>query len=222
MECQEKESSAARVWKSAGASITFRIIDDPGAFVHLQKLLFRFRSYTPLPFLLVMVIFARPSAASMAAGFALALCGELLRAWGVAFAGSETRTTSGVGASKLVTAGPFALVRNPLYIGNILLYTGIGVMSWALFPWLQLAALGWFIFQYTLIVREEEAFLCEAFGEEYRRYCARVHRFLPRFRPAAEGPSPAPDWRAGWRSEYRTLQAFLIVLLLLVIRWRII
>lgn len=194
----------------------------PAPHLRLQKLLFRYRSYTPLPFLVVMVIFARPSFLSMGAGLAVALCGELLRAWGVAFAGSETRTTSGVGASRLVTSGPFGILRNPLYLGNIILYSGVGVMSWALIPWLQIAALAWFIFQYTLIVREEEEFLRATFGEEYRKYCARVHRFLPRFRAAAEDPSPAPDWRAGWRSEYRTLQAILIVLLLLVIRWRII
>ena len=99
----------------------------------INQFLFRNRSYTPLPFLLVMVVFARPQPWSLVVGFAVALLGEFTRASGVFFVGSETRVTGEVGASRLVTSGPFARVRNPLYLGNILMYLGIGIMSLALF-----------------------------------------------------------------------------------------
>lgn len=185
----------------------------------LSQFLFRNRSYTPVPFLIVMLVFARPTLTSLIVGFVIAALGEFIRAAGVFFVGSETRVTGSVGASRLVTSGPFAYTRNPLYVGNILIYTGIGVMSLALFPWLQLVALAWFLFQYTLIVREEERFLREKFGQEYAEYCARVPRFLFRLTPFASGHPVTLDWKAGWHSEARTLQAFGIVTLILLIIW---
>ena len=185
----------------------------------LRKTLFRYRSYTPLPFIAVMLIFAAPSVTSMLVGGIVALAGEVFRFWGVAYAGSETRTTGGVGASKLVTSGPFAHVRNPLYIGNILLYTGFGVMSLALFPWLPAAALLYFAFQYWLIVQEEEEFLRSAYGEEYAEYCAHVPRFMPLMSPYRGRNPVRPDWRAGWKSEIRTLQGIVVVTVLLCLVW---
>jgi protein-S-isoprenylcysteine O-methyltransferase Ste14 len=187
--------------------------------VTFSQFLFRNRSYTPLPFLVVMIVFAQPTPASLGIGFIIAALGEFMRAWGVFYVGSETRVTGEVGASRLVTSGPFAHVRNPLYVGNMLLYVGVGVMSLALFPWLQVIALLWFVFQYTLIVREEERFLREKFGREYEDYCAAVPRFL--LRPTAFRSS-APvkiDWKAGWRSEARSLQAFAVATLILVAIW---
>ncbi|MBN1447364.1 MAG: isoprenylcysteine carboxylmethyltransferase family protein [Bacteroidetes bacterium] len=166
-----------------------------------------------------MLIFAQPTLTSLIVGFFLAASGEFLRAWGVFYVGSETRVTGSVGASKLVTSGPFAFVRNPLYVGNILIYLGIGVMSMALFPWLQLGALLWFFFQYTMIVKEEEQFLREKFGQEYEDYCSRVPRFLFRLTPYRSWHPVDIDWKAGWNSEMRTLQAFTAATLLLIIIW---
>lgn len=185
----------------------------------LSQFLFKNRSYTPIPFLVLMLVFARPEPWSLIAGFVLAALGECTRAWGVFYAGSETRTTGGVGASKLVMSGPFGYVRNPLYVGNIMMYLGIGIMSLALFPWLQLAAFVYFVFQYTLIVGEEERFLKKEFGDEYRVYCQKVHRFLPRLTPY-QSPHPIEiDWNAGWKSERRSLQAFSLVSIILLVIW---
>ncbi len=166
-----------------------------------------------------MIIWASPTILSFSVGFFLTLTGELIRAWGVAYAGSETRTTSDVGASKLVTSGPFGFVRNPLYCGNIIMYCGIGIMSNALFPFLQLAAVAYFIFQYFFIVREEEYFLQTKFGEEYDQYKKNVPRFFPRLIAYQNKNNVRADWRSALRSESRTLQAFILVILFLLIRW---
>jgi len=136
----------------------------------ISNTFFKYRSYTPIPFLLLMLMFAEPSVMSMIIGFAIALVGELIRFWGVSWAGSETRTTGEVGGTYLIISGSFAFVRNPLYVGNILLYTGIGIMSWSLFPYLQIAALLFFIVQYHFIVLEEEKYLKEKFGNSYKEY----------------------------------------------------
>ncbi len=193
----------------------------PKHIVTLQQFLFRSRSYTPLPFVVVMFVWAQPTPQSLLTGGCIALLGECFRAWGVSYAGSETRTTGSVGASKLVTSGPFAHVRNPLYCGNIILYIGLGIMSNALFPYLQLIAFMYFIFQYILIVREEEMFLRKTFGDEYLHYCDVVPRFFPRLTKYPNPHQIQSDWKSALRSETRTLQALLFVVVILIIRWKL-
>jgi protein-S-isoprenylcysteine O-methyltransferase Ste14 len=180
--------------------------------------MFRYRSYTPIPFLIAMVVCARPTLMSMCAGFGVVALGEAIRFWGVSIAGSETRTTGTVGGTYLITTGPFAHVRNPLYVGNMLLYAGVGIMSMALFPWLLLGAVLWFVLQYTLIVLKEEEYLAGHFGEAYAEYRRNVHRFLPRLRPyhdAAKAPKRV-SIAEGLASERRTLQAIGLVILALI------
>lgn len=184
----------------------------------IRTWMFRYRSYTPLPFLVVMVIFARPTVISLAAGFAMVVLGELIRFWGVSIVGAETRTTGRVGGTYLITTGPFAHVRNPLYLGNMIMYAGVGVMSMALFPWLLLAAVVWFYVQYSLIISREEEYLAVQFGTAYDEYRNHVPRFVPRPTPYRT-TAPAPkrmNIAEGLASERRTLQAMALVTLLVV------
>ena len=189
--------------------------------MNVRQFLFQNRSYTPIPFLVVMVIFARPTIVSLCVGFCIVAAGECLRLWGVAIAGSETRTTGPVGGTFLITRGPFAYVRNPLYVGNIIMYTGVGVMSLALFPWLTLAAFCYFLWQYAQIVTLEEEHLASAFGEEYRKYSQAVPRFLPTSERYHGGNNPQPEleWRKGLKSETRTLQAIGLLAATLAVLW---
>ncbi|MGA9115692.1 MAG: isoprenylcysteine carboxylmethyltransferase family protein [Bacteroidota bacterium] len=200
--------------------------DGPSAGVErtrgdIRRIVFTYRSFFPLPFLAVMILFARPTAGSLAAGLGAVLLGESLRLWGVSFAGSETRTTGDVGGTYLITGGPFAYVRNPLYLGNMVIYAGVGWMSLALFPWLLIAAAAWFYLQYSLIVAREEEYLAVRFGGEYLRYASRVRRFLPRLTPyRASGPPPrGASLAEGLVSERRTLQALVLVTGILVAVW---
>jgi protein-S-isoprenylcysteine O-methyltransferase Ste14 len=168
-----------------------------------------------------MILLARPTLISMLAGFAVLASGELLRLWGVSIAGSETRTTGPVGGTYLITRGPFAHVRNPLYLGNMLMYLGLGIMSNVL--WLSVAAMVYFFWQYSMIVSLEEEYLVRTFKEEFIRYCASVPRFVPRLGRYAAGSNPQPetDVRRGLQSEKRTLQAIAILTLLLCAIWRV-
>ena len=178
------------------------------------------RSYTPLPFLVLMIILAQPTPLSMAIGALVVVVGELMRFWGVAYAGSLTRVTGSVGAPELIVAGPFAYVRNPLYVGNITIYTGIGIMSNALWPWLVITAFCWFVFQYIVIVKLEEGFLAKEFAN-YAEYRANVPRFIPRLTPYRT-PAQAnqrPDTAGALRSERRSLQAMLVAILIIVTIW---
>lgn len=181
--------------------------------------LFKYRSYTPIPFLILMVIFQQATWYTFASGFALACLGEFFRLWGVSYAGSETRTTGFVGGSYLVVSGAFAYTRNPLYLGNIILYVSVGIMSWALFPYLQIAALVFFVIQYEFIVNEEQKYLHETFGKEYEDYIKHVPKYIPRLTPYKNEKVQQPKYnlKAGIRSERRTLQAFGIVIIIIII-----
>jgi protein-S-isoprenylcysteine O-methyltransferase Ste14 len=179
-----------------------------------RQKIFSYRSYTPIPFLIVMLIFAKPTLWSLLIGFLIALVGELIRFWGVGYAGGETRTTGPVGGSKLVTNGPYAYVRNPLYLGNMLMYLGFGVMSMALFPYFQIIGLIYFFVQYYLIVTLEEDYLSRAFPDEYALYIKHVPRFIPRLKRYEFASNFKFDIKEALRSEKRTLQAFFLVVAL--------
>ncbi len=189
----------------------------------LGQKIFKYRSYTPIPFLVLMVLYEYANVWSLILGFLIAVLGELTRLWGVSWAGSETRTTGTVGGAYLIVKGPFAHVRNPLYVGNILMYLGIGIMSFALFPYLQIVALIFFSFQYYSIVKEEENYLRNTFSNEYENYCKNVPRFLPRITKYKTGNIKQPPFslKAGLRSEKRTFQAFGSVIIIILLIWLI-
>lgn len=186
-----------------------------------REKIFTLRSYTPIPFLVAMIVFAQPTVTTMITGFIIVVIGELMRFWGVVYAGSLTRVTGSVGAPAVIVAGPFAYVRNPLYIGNLLMYIGIGIMSNALFPWLVFAAAVWFVFQYYQIVLLEEGFLEKEFSLSYLEFKRNVPRFFPRLSPYANliQSKQLPNWKEAMRSERRTFQALSIVLFILLVRW---
>ncbi|WP_124949575.1 methyltransferase family protein [Sulfuriferula thiophila] len=79
-------------------------------------------------------------------------------------------------ASTLVTHGPFAYTRNPIYVADMLVYFAIAVLMGTVWPVFFLP-LVWVIMRYAVIAHEE-AHLTAKFGDTYRDYCARVRRWL--------------------------------------------
>lgn len=181
----------------------------------LSNLFFKYRSYTPLPFVIIMLIYENANTWSLIIGILLVITGESIRLWGVSWAGSETRTTDKPGGTYLVISGPFAYVRNPLYLGNIIIYLAVGVMSYAIFPYLQLFALIFFFIQYYFIIKSEEEFLLNKYGNQYQEYSANVPRFIPRVTPYKVPGIEQPSFKlkAGIKSERRTFQAISILTL---------
>lgn len=166
--------------------------------LQVGRALFAARSLTPVPVLAVIVaVVVRgrgdPGPGGWAidraldvAGFAAAALGQALRALVL---GQVPEGTSGQGptleAATLNTRGPYAHVRNPLYLGNLLLCLGLLLIAHR--PWAYALGLGFFAVQYAFIVRAEEAFLRERFGAAYDAWAATVPRWIPRLRPAAPG-----------------------------------
>ncbi|MBU6367301.1 MAG: isoprenylcysteine carboxylmethyltransferase family protein [Gemmatimonadetes bacterium] len=163
--------------------------------------LFRNRSWLPVPFLLVPLLWpGTPSPTLWLVGGALVLLGELVRLAGVAAAGTVTRRRSRE-VQRLVTYGAFAWCRNPLYVGNFLAWMGFTVISGVL--WFLPVAAALFAVEYSLIVRYEEGVLESIFGAEYLAYKARTPRWIGR--PPAERTAGPHDWREALWSERSTL-----------------
>ncbi|MDE2483610.1 MAG: isoprenylcysteine carboxylmethyltransferase family protein [bacterium] len=138
----------------------------------------------------VLAAFGKPSATSVAVGLPLAIAGELVRCWAVGYSGVTTRGDH-VEAPKLVTAGPYAHVRNPLYVGNFITALGFGIAftgknSFGEKLALLGASLGTMAAVYATIIPHEEQFLHSQFGEDFERYCERVPPLVPQAEPAAE------------------------------------
>ena len=108
------------------------------------------------------------------AGLTLVAAGEALRLWSVHHIGAISRTRSDR-LGPLIAAGPFALVRNPLYLGNIALWAGFAVTAQLL--WLTPAIVLLLALEYHAIVRWEEELLATRLGDAYRDYARRVRRW---------------------------------------------
>lgn len=169
------------------------------------EFLFRLRDYTPIPIILVAILFAQPTFASLMLGTLVALTGEFIRTYGVAYIGTISRTRS-YSNGQLVQEGPFALLRNPLYFGNLVLSVGLSLMCNVV--WLPVIVVVVFYAQYIPVVAWEERKLTHIFGDAYAQYCTTVpNRWFPslgRIRDTQLYTSPQA-WGPALRSEKRTL-----------------
>jgi protein-S-isoprenylcysteine O-methyltransferase Ste14 len=135
------------------------------------------RMRVPLGFLFAAAYlwFARPRWMTLLVGGGVMLAGLLVRA----AASGHIRKNA-----QLATTGPYAYVRNPLYLGSILIAIGfiIAARNW----WIGLGALAMFLLIYVPVVQAEEKYL-RANLPGYDEYCAQVSRFWPRLTPYRAG-----------------------------------
>jgi protein-S-isoprenylcysteine O-methyltransferase Ste14 len=171
------------------------------------------RGRVPLGFALgiAYLIFCQPSGRLLALGGGVALLGLGLRAYA---AGSLDKN------STLAVSGPYAYTRNPLYLGSFLMGVGFSIAcgSWILGGIFVV----YFLLVYSLVMRREEDYLRQRFGEAYARYAARVPLFFPALR-AGPAHEKAFRWARYWRNrEYEAALGYLaaIVFLFLKLTWR--
>jgi protein-S-isoprenylcysteine O-methyltransferase Ste14 len=166
-----------------------------------------------LLFLLVWLLAEPPEFGASVAGLSLAATGQAVRFWA---AGSIARYRGEqVGAVRLVTWGPYALVRNPLYVGNWFIGAGWGIIAgWKA---LLLFLLAFWLVYSRWIVPYEEDFLARTFKEEFTDYVLCTGRFLPRI-PLSRRISGPFDLSVLWLSErhsfFVTLAGTLVLLFL--------
>ena len=185
----------------------------------IANFLFKYRSYTPIPLALYILINSYFEIQNLLIGLTLIFIGELLRIWAVSYAGGITRTTK-VGAPSLCTTGPYSYTRNPLYIGNMIIYTGVVYVAGS-YNILSMLIITWtfFIIQYYLIIKLEQNRLIEIFGNEYKTYMDNVPILFPQLSPWINKDKYVPMKLLNTiKTEKRTLQN--IILLIIIIYFK--
>ena len=122
-------------------------------------------------------------------------------------------------AEELVTQGIFNHCRNPLYVGNILMLLGVGILSNSLLYVAVIMPL--FMLIYHAIVLAEENFLRNKFGESYNAYCKRVNRWIPSLAGLSKTFSSMEfKWKRWILKEYNTQYVWLTgITLILLLRY---
>jgi protein-S-isoprenylcysteine O-methyltransferase Ste14 len=128
----------------------------------------------------------------------IAILASAIRTWGTAYLRPEVMVSMRLHSSRLVADGPYRFLRNPLYLGNILIALAMGLMASRI--GLAVLVIGNGIFVYRLILREE-AQLEATQGDSYRAYCAAVPRLIPALRPRVPAAGGVPDFWAGLLGE---------------------
>ncbi len=123
---------------------------------------------------------------------------------------------------ELATSGPYRFTRNPLYLGSSFMGVGFAIAagSWIL----GLAFLGFFLLVYWPVMRREEKFLREKFGEAYDQYANSTSLFFPMFRVGAKiGQKPVPSGTFLWERyrknhEYEAALGYIAGLVFLAVK----
>ena len=149
----------------------------------VRQFLFKWRGGLVAPVALVFIYVAQPTIQSLIAGAILAFLGEGIRLWAIGYTGEPTRSQE-LDAPALITTGPYGLVRNPLYLGNLLNGMAVATAAVGGLPphqaaLLSLGAAGFLGFVYSNIIILEQEFLLQEFGEDFALYCDSVPALIP-------------------------------------------
>jgi protein-S-isoprenylcysteine O-methyltransferase Ste14 len=187
-------------------------------FEEIGNRFFRWRSYLPL-FMGALFIAAllsyrhplaapRPGPAWQMGCLLVSMIGLLLRFYTVGFAprGTSGRNTRGQVAEVLNTSGMYSIVRNPLYLGNFLIWLGLAlfIQVW----WCTVIVVLCFTLFYERIIFAEEKFLREKFGAAFVDWAVKTPAIIPQFRNWRP-PELAFSWKSGFKREYSSFFAMI-------------
>ena len=140
-----------------------------------QKVARRTRVPLGFVFTIAFLVFARPTWLSLGISFPFVAAGLGLRAYAAGYLSKN---------KQLATTGPYAYVRNPLYLGTALLAVGFGLSSMQ--PMIGLGIVAMFLAIYLPTIASEERYLRNKFSD-FDAYAESVPRLLPRLTPARLG-----------------------------------
>lgn len=189
--------------------------------ISIGNFLFRYRNALfPSLFLLLLLpgprLFANPlHAASL--GLVVATLGQCVRVATIGLRYIKRGGRDGrVYANDLVTEGIYGHVRNPMYVGNVLISVGVAIASNAIVIALLTPPLA--VFAYAAIVAAEEHYLRGKFGPAFDAYCRDVPRWLPDPRGLRATLSQMDfNWRRVIAKEYGTPWGWICVICLLTL-----
>jgi len=180
----------------------------------IGRFVFKMRGGIWTIFFVAVLFFARPDGMRVSIGIPLLAAGQLIRLW--ASGCIEKYRGENLQAPKLTTWGPYALARNPLYLGNWLI--GLGWSFLAGWNMLLLFLIIFFIVYDCFIIPVEEGFLEDKFGGQYRDYKKRTGRFFPKKLPVLgiKGPFNSSIL---WKSESHSILMTVLGTLLILSRY---
>lgn len=149
------------------------------------------------PLVIWLFLTAKTTGRRFALGVCVALLGEAIRLWANGHVGHRKVNQTGAAEAgakigQLVTSGPYAFVRHPLYFGTFLIGAGFCILVGN--SWLAATAFIFFVVVYRAKMAEEEATLLNEWGEQFLRYQRAVPRWFPTGRR-----SPSAGGRWSWR-----------------------
>lgn len=168
-----------------------------------------------LGYLLAIVVLwlARPTPPSIVIGAFVGAIGLLVRAYAAGYLHKQ---------QVLTTSGPYTYTRNPLYLGSAILAAGAAI---AMHSWMSTIILAaYFALVYSMVMKTEEQELRAQHGAAFEAYARAVPLFLPRLTPAnlsAQSGSTFSFAQYKKNREYRAAIGFLLLLVLLWVRWRL-
>jgi protein-S-isoprenylcysteine O-methyltransferase Ste14 len=110
-------------------------------------------------------------------GWTVAILGLAFSLWGIlTFQLAHTPMFPYGKATRVVQSGPYSFTRNPMYVGGAVSYIGIAIAMNMVWPIILLPLVLWGLFFF--VIRQEERYLGELFGDEYADFRKRVRRWL--------------------------------------------
>ncbi|HTV54854.1 MAG TPA: isoprenylcysteine carboxylmethyltransferase family protein [Terriglobia bacterium] len=143
-------------------------------------------------------VFPAPAHFIFAAGAAAVAAAAWMRTWGTAYLNTEVVHDRAAHSERLVADGPYRYVRNPLYLGNILLAFGLCLMASPIGAVVLVAGMGFFV---RRLVGYEEGLLLGKQGAAYQLFLERVPRLWPALRPRLPAGKAQPRWAQAWGGE---------------------
>jgi protein-S-isoprenylcysteine O-methyltransferase Ste14 len=147
-------------------------------------------------------------------GFAIITPGFLIRLWATKHIGRRMPWVKK--EKKLVKTGPYSLVRNPLYIGNIIIAIGLALFSELI--WFIPLTFFYLFTLYHLVARYEEKKLLERWGKEYAVYLGEVPRWIPKLKNLHRATEGGFHWLHALRSEIPSFYVILFSILIFFLK----
>lgn len=165
---------------------------------------FKLRFFITYPFGLFVLFFCSPTAESFKRGIWFIILGLLIRLWANAYA---------IKTEKVTTSGPYSMVRNPLYLGTMLITVGFMIMLNTSYAGLLFVVI--MVLVYYRTIRNEERALTQKHGKAYLDYKSKVPMMIPTFFRYKGGEK----WPFSWRRiiENKEYKLFIWVINIVII-----
>ena len=159
-------------------------------------------------FVVALSILAKSTDRGFWVGIPVIFLGECVRIWSHGYIQKTLQ---------LATEGPYAYVRNPLYVGNFLIGSGFCLIIWH--PMVAVIFVMGFYLVYWVTIKGEEQRLADKFQGAYQDYLKRVPRFIPRLTSYERYGKGVFVLSRAWRhGEHITILAIASFLILIYLR----